>query len=185
AERMNRIHHEGALYRNEAANTGVASLELLCHQAVRHAGHSGAAVALQAGAEEAEFAELRNQMHGESGFAAVLFDDGDDFVLDELAGGLTDQFFLVVQLRVKIDVIHSGIFGHAESSLRWLLGAYVWFVFSSLPHAAGEPGEGELRAEVGPHLFSVSTTNKRLGRLPSVNLVNKEAICTVLAPIHH
>ena len=51
-------------------------------------------------------------MFRERRFAAVLFDDGNDFVFDELARRLPHQFFLVVQLRIKIDVIDSGISSH-------------------------------------------------------------------------
>src|SRR4029077_13717392 len=51
-------------------------------------------------------------MHRERGFAAVSFDDGNNFVFDEFARRLPDEFFLVVQLRIKIDKIHSGILGH-------------------------------------------------------------------------
>jgi hypothetical protein len=64
------------------------------------------------GAKESEFAELRNEMHGEGGFAAVLFDDRNDFVFDEFACRLADKFFLVVQLRIEIDEIHSAEFHH-------------------------------------------------------------------------
>src|SRR3981081_574219 len=45
-------------------------------------------------------------------FTAVLFNDGDDFVFDELPGGLPDEFFFVVELRIEIDVIHSAVCGH-------------------------------------------------------------------------
>src|ERR1700736_5582265 len=45
-------------------------------------------------------------------FAAVFFDDGDDFVLDELPRGLADEFFFVVELQIEIDVIHSAVCGH-------------------------------------------------------------------------
>ena len=41
-------------------------------------------------------------------FAAVLFDDRDDFVVDELAGRLADKFFFVVQQGIKINEIHTG-----------------------------------------------------------------------------
>jgi len=51
-------------------------------------------------------------MHRERGFAAVPFDNGNNFVLDEFARGLPDEFFLVVELRIKIDKIHTGILGH-------------------------------------------------------------------------
>ena len=68
---------------------------------------------MEIGAKKAELAELRNQVHGESGFAAVLLNDGNDFVFDKFARGLADEFFLVVQLRIEIDKIHSAKFGHA------------------------------------------------------------------------
>jgi len=42
----------------------------------------------------------------------VLFDDGDDFVVDELAGGLADKFFFVVELGIKVDEIDTGKRGH-------------------------------------------------------------------------
>ncbi len=68
---------------------------------------------MEVGAEEAEFAELRDEMMRERSFAAVLFDDGDDFVFDELARGLANEFFLVVELRIEIDEIHSCKSSHA------------------------------------------------------------------------
>jgi hypothetical protein len=48
----------------------------------------------------------------ESAFAAVFFDDRDYFVIDKLSRSLTNEFFFVVQLRIKIDVIHSSESGH-------------------------------------------------------------------------
>src|ERR1700676_1303344 len=51
----------------------------------------------------------------ESGLPAVLFDDWDDFVFHELARRLADQFFLVVELRVEIDEVHTAIAGHKRS----------------------------------------------------------------------
>ena len=77
-------------------------------QAVGDVGHAGTAVAFQIGAEEAEFTELRNQVHGEGGFAAVLFDDGKNFVVDELARGLANQFLFVIELGIKIDEVDTG-----------------------------------------------------------------------------
>ena len=112
---VDRIHDERALHGDEAAEAGVAALEFLRDEAVGDVGHAGAAVAVKAGAEEAEFAELRNEMLGECAFAAVLFDDGDDFGFDELAGGLAGEFFLVVEERIEIDEIDAVVGGHRIS----------------------------------------------------------------------
>ena len=91
AEGVDGVHHQRALHRDEAAQAGVAALQLLHHLPVGDVGHAGAAVAGEIGAEEAEFAQLGHQVHGEGGFAIVLFDDGQDFVVHELAGGLADE----------------------------------------------------------------------------------------------
>ena len=110
---INRIHHQRALHGNKTAEAGVAALEFLGHQAVGDVGHAGAAVAMEVGAEKSKFAQLRDQMLRKSGFAAVFFDDGNDFVFDEFARSLADEFFLVIQLRIEFDEIHSAKFGHA------------------------------------------------------------------------
>src|SRR5207248_6775609 len=99
AESVNRVHDQSALHGYETANARIAAFELLSHQTVGHAGHSGTAIAVQAGAEKSQLAQLRNQMHRESGFAAVLFDNRNNFVFDEFARGLPDEFFLVIELR--------------------------------------------------------------------------------------
>src|SRR5206468_3037039 len=88
------------------------ALPILGHQSISDVGHSRAAITVEVGAKESQLAELRNQMLRKRRFAAVLFDDGNDFVLDELTSGLPHQFFFVVQLRIKIDVIDSGISSH-------------------------------------------------------------------------
>ncbi len=82
---MDGIHHQSALHGDEAAQAGIAAFEFLGHEAVGDVGHAGAAVTVEIGAEEAEFAELRDEMLRKGGLAAVLLDDGDDFVFDELA----------------------------------------------------------------------------------------------------
>jgi hypothetical protein len=66
---------------------------------------------MQIRAKKAQLAELRHEVLGESSFAVMLLDDGNDFALDKLARGLPHQFFFVIQLRIQIDEVHS-----AESS---------------------------------------------------------------------
>jgi hypothetical protein len=43
----------------------------------------------------------------------VLFDDGNNFVIDESPRRLPDEFFFVVQLRIKIDEIDTGKSSHS------------------------------------------------------------------------
>ena len=103
-----RVHHQAGLNGDETAQAGIAALEFLVHQAVSDVGHAGAAIALQVRAEEAELAELRDEVHRESGFAIVFFDDGEDFVVNELARGLADEFFFVVEQGIEFDEINAG-----------------------------------------------------------------------------
>src|SRR5258708_13514459 len=51
-------------------------------------------------------------MFRECRVAAVLFDDGNNFVFDELPRRLPHQLFFVVQLRIKIDEVDSAISSH-------------------------------------------------------------------------
>ncbi len=103
------------MHGDEAAEAGVAALEFLCDETIRNVGHAGATVAVEAGAEEAEFAELRDEMLWECAFAAVLFDDGDDFGFDELTSGLARELFLIVEERIEVDVIDAVVGGHRIS----------------------------------------------------------------------
>ena len=45
--------------------------------------------------------------------ATVFFDDGNNFVVDETPRRLPDEFFFVVELRIKIDEIHTGKSSHS------------------------------------------------------------------------
>src|SRR5208337_2890500 len=53
-------------------------------------------------------AELRHQVHRESGFAVVFFDDGKDFVVNELASGPANKLFFVVEQGIEFDEIQGG-----------------------------------------------------------------------------
>jgi hypothetical protein len=79
-------------------------------------------------------------MFREGAFAAVFFDDGNDFVFDELARGLADQFFLVVELRIKIDKIHA-----AESSHAWIVTGRFWRRQSARARSSQFPAQRNLQ----------------------------------------
>src|SRR2546430_14715517 len=66
AVRVDGVHDEARLDRRHRAEARVAALELLHDQPVRDVVEPGAPVALERGAEDAEFAELRDQLNRES-----------------------------------------------------------------------------------------------------------------------
>ena len=119
AEGVDGIHAQPRLHADERAHAAVAALQLLGHQAVLHARHAGAAVALEAGAVEAELAHGLDQLFGEAAVAVALLDDGDEVFFDELAGIVADQPLVVVEQRVELDKIHALEFEcHDVSSYR-------------------------------------------------------------------
>jgi hypothetical protein len=59
------------LHGDKAAEAGIAALEFLGDQAVGDVGHSGAAIAVEIGAEKTEFAELRDEVARE-GYLTVV-----------------------------------------------------------------------------------------------------------------
>ena len=112
---MDRVHDQGALHRNEAAQPRIAALEFLHHQAVGHVGHARAAVAGKIRAEKSQLRQLRHQVHRKRRFAIVLFDDGQDLLVDELPRRLPRETFLIVQQRIEFQEVDAGECGHEFS----------------------------------------------------------------------
>ena len=107
AEGVDGIHHQRRLHADEGAHAAVAALQFLHHQAVFDVRHSGAAVALEAGAVEAEVGHRLDQFTGEAAGAVALLDDGDEVVFDELARGIADQALVVGEQGVEFEEINS------------------------------------------------------------------------------
>jgi hypothetical protein len=116
---MDGIHHQRRLHADEAAHSGVAALEFLSYQSVLHIAHAGATVALQRRAEEAEVGHGLDQFAGEAAGAVALFDDGDEVVFDELAGGVADQAFFFREQRIKLDEIDTAKFDGRHNEPPW------------------------------------------------------------------
>ncbi len=114
-ERVDRIHHQRRLHRNKAAQSGIAALEFLRHQAVFHVGHARAAVALQARAEKSQFGHLRHQLHRKFSFAVVFLDDRHDFRVHELPRGIARQLLFVAQQGIEVEVVNPGERWHGMS----------------------------------------------------------------------
>ena len=115
AEFVDGIHHQRALHGNETAQGGIAALELLHHLAIGDVGHSGATVAGKIGAKKSQGGQLGEQLHGKGGFAIVPLDDGQDFVIDELARGLADEAIFVAEQGIEIEEVHPGKSRHGNS----------------------------------------------------------------------
>ncbi len=78
---------------------------------------------LEAGAEEAQVRHRLDQFARKASGAIALFDDGDEIVFDELAGGVAHQALVVAQQGIEFDEINSAeLDGHqlliSVSSLR-------------------------------------------------------------------
>src|ERR1700678_413375 len=119
AEGVDGIHAEPRLNADERAHTAVAALQLLRHQAVFDGRHAGAAVALQAGAVEAELAHRLDQLFGEATVAIAQLDDGDEVLFDELAGVVAYQLLVVGEQRIEVDKIHAFKLECHARSLYW------------------------------------------------------------------
>ena len=90
-----RVHRERALHRDEAADAGVAGLELLADEPVHDRARLGQAVALEVHPEQAEPRELGDQLGGKLAALEPLADVRLDLLRDELAHGVADRALLV------------------------------------------------------------------------------------------
>ena len=107
AKRVDGIHGQRRVHADERANAAVAALQFLHDQSVFDIRHPGAAVAFEAGAIKAQVGHGLDQFLGEAAGAVALLDDGDEVVLDELAGGVADQAFVVGEQGVEFEEINS------------------------------------------------------------------------------
>ena len=107
AEGVDGVHDQRRLHADEAANAGVAALELLRDEAVFDVGHAGAAVALDGRAEEAELAHGLDEFAREAAVAVALLDDGDEVVFDEIAGGVAGEELVFREQVVESEKIYA------------------------------------------------------------------------------
>src|SRR5207247_138962 len=83
----------------------VARLHLQAREAVAHRIRARAAVALQVHPEQAELAELREDLGGELGLLEPSLDAGQHPFGDELADGVTDHALLVREELVETEEV--------------------------------------------------------------------------------
>jgi hypothetical protein len=84
-----------ALHRDEAADAGVARLELLADEAVHHRARLGQPVTLEVHPEQAEPRKLRDQLGGKLAALEPLADVRLDLIRDELAHRVANRALLV------------------------------------------------------------------------------------------
>ena len=104
---MDGVHDERGLHADEAADAGVAALELLVEEAGFDVVHAGAAVAVEGGAEEAELAHRADEFFGEAAVAIAVLDDGDEFVFDEGAGVGADEELVFGEEGVELEEVYA------------------------------------------------------------------------------
>jgi hypothetical protein len=92
---VDRPHAQRALHRDEAAQAAVAAFELLHDEAVGDRPETGAAVAVQIGAEKPELRHFGNQMTRERAGAVVFLDDRQHLVVDETPDAVANEPFLL------------------------------------------------------------------------------------------
>ena len=92
--RVDRIHHQRALHRNEAPQPRIAALDFLHDQPVFHVAQPRAAVAFQIRAQESELPDLRDQFFRKARVSIAIANDRNHAVFDKLPRSLPDQQFL-------------------------------------------------------------------------------------------
>ena len=95
-----REHRERPLHRDDAADPGVAGLELRAGEPVGDGARAREAVALEVHPEEAELRELADHLARQHAALEPVADLGHDLLADELAHGVADRPLLVVEERV-------------------------------------------------------------------------------------
>ena len=113
------------MHADEGAHAAVAALHLLHDEAVLDVVHSGAAIAIDSGAEEAHFSHGLDQFAREAAFAVAPLDDGNKIVFNELARGVAYHEFFFGKQRIEFDEIETLKFDCHSSSGQALSGPTV------------------------------------------------------------
>ncbi len=119
AEGVDGVHDECGLHADEAAESGVAAFQLLHHEAVLDVGHAGAAVALEVGAEEAEFSHDGDELARKALGAETFLDDGNEVVFDEVARGAANEEFVFAEAGIEMEEIDALEFESHDDTCRW------------------------------------------------------------------
>ncbi len=81
----------------KTANAGIAALQFLGNQTVRNGPQTGAAIAFQRAAQDAEGRKPWDQLAGKTLFLEAFADDGNDLFIHEPAHRVADQQLVLRQ----------------------------------------------------------------------------------------
>ena len=91
--------------RSEAADAGVAALELLADQAVGDAVEAGASIALDRGSQQSQGGELRNELAREAMFLKALLDDGQDLLVHQPCNRILHHALFFTECAANVEQI--------------------------------------------------------------------------------
>ena len=107
AERVDRIHAQRPLHRDERAKPRIPPLQLLHDQPVSDRAEARAAVAFQVRPEKSHAGHLGDQFHRKGPGPEVVLDDGQHVLLDPLANGVPDEPLLLGQQARDIEEVNA------------------------------------------------------------------------------
>ena len=100
---VNRVHAQRALNRDEAADAGIAALQLLADQAVADAVQAGATVFFrQRGAQQTHGRDFRHQLLRETALVERLADDRNDLLVGEARHRVLDHALFFREQRADV-----------------------------------------------------------------------------------
>ncbi len=103
---VDRVHAQRALHRDEAAQAGIAALQLLADQAVADRTEVATAVLRRQGrAEQAQRGDLRHQFIGEAGLVEGIADDRQHTLVGETGDALLHRALFLVEQGTDIEQI--------------------------------------------------------------------------------
>ncbi|VTQ56890.1 Uncharacterised protein [Stenotrophomonas maltophilia] len=103
---VDRVHAQRALHRHEAAQAGIAALQLLADQAVADRTEVATAVLRRQGrAEQAQRSDLRHQFIGEAGLVEGIADDRQHALVGEAGHALLHCALFLVEQGTDIEQI--------------------------------------------------------------------------------
>lgn len=105
---MDGEHDERALHADEAAQARIGAFKFLHQESVLDVVHTGATVAFEIGAEEAQGGHFGDKLRGEGGAVEGVAHERLRGFVNEAARGGADQQFLFGQEGIKVHVIDTG-----------------------------------------------------------------------------
>ena len=102
---MDRVHDQAALNRNKAAQTTVTAFKFLADQAVADTVQSGAVVALDGTAQQAQLGNRGDELFGKVVVLEGITDDRQYFVVDKACYRILHHLLVFCELRAYVEQV--------------------------------------------------------------------------------